>query len=751
VSRPVFISHAAEDRELADTICAHLEEEGIACWVAPRNVPLGSVYAEAIVDPIDRCSILLLVLSPLANESRHVHREVELAVSRDRLIVPLRLRHTEPVKALQYLVSATQWLDLDDEDLRNRLGPVVLAVSERLAERARIDGVAVLPRRNRDFVGRQDLVSALEGRLASGDRQVVLFGIPGVGKTELAVEVAHRVAAHRPLVLWVNAETWEEIVASASAAVAALGLDARGRTGDEDVVATLRDWLGHSDDWLLVVDNVDDPELLASLCPDGARGSFLVTSRSARLGLSGEAVEIPPLDPDDSIALLLRASPRSSDDDEREAAASISALVGDLPLALDQAAAFMEHTQTTPREYLAMYTTEGEVMRADAREGGRSSIAQTFGPLLSRADGLGAAGDLLRFCAFLAPEAIPEELLLSSAHLGERLAPAADSVVFRARVIGDAASLSLLHRDPNMRTLSCHRVVQDLVRDSLGTMRGLWLERTVRTIAASLPVPGFSTWGQWQRLAPHVLRVIQHADAAEHLSAELGFVLGLTGAYFGQRGHHDEARQLHRRSLAVREQVLDPRDVGLAWSMHNVAAAEMRTEPLQSLELAKRALALAEDALPADDLDLGLFLTTVGTAHRISGDLDQACAAYVQAIELYERVDGPTSFRLPFALNRLASAYREAGRLEEAERQSLRAAAIAKEADEPDLVSYAYSIRGLAVVHARQGRLDEARREADMALELAESALGAEHPALARFRSTHERAHRPAADGGRDS
>ncbi|MCP3973589.1 MAG: toll/interleukin-1 receptor domain-containing protein [bacterium] len=111
MAREIFVCHASEDRAIADAVVAGLEQGGITCWVAPRDVMPGADYAQAIVAGISGAKALVLVFSNFSNASPHVSREVERAVSRGIDIIPFRIEHVEPSASLEYFISSAQWLD----------------------------------------------------------------------------------------------------------------------------------------------------------------------------------------------------------------------------------------------------------------------------------------------------------------------------------------------------------------------------------------------------------------------------------------------------------------------------------------------------------------------------------------------------------------------------------------------------------------------------------------------------------------
>lgn len=131
----VFLSHASEDKSLANALCAALEAAGVRCWIAPRDVLPGQNYAEALVDALDRCRVFVLILSARSNDSPHVQREAERAASRNVPILPVRIQDVPLSKALQYFVGSSHWTDALDPPLEKHVPRLVDAVRRHLAAR----------------------------------------------------------------------------------------------------------------------------------------------------------------------------------------------------------------------------------------------------------------------------------------------------------------------------------------------------------------------------------------------------------------------------------------------------------------------------------------------------------------------------------------------------------------------------------------------------------------------------------------
>lgn len=124
----VFISHASEDREAASRIAAYLEDQGVACWIAPRDVPPGGEYGAAIMTAIEDARALVLVLSEPANQSQFVRREVERAVARLKPVLPVRVREVTPSGALEFFVASAQWVDAYQPPIEHHLAPLAAAI-----------------------------------------------------------------------------------------------------------------------------------------------------------------------------------------------------------------------------------------------------------------------------------------------------------------------------------------------------------------------------------------------------------------------------------------------------------------------------------------------------------------------------------------------------------------------------------------------------------------------------------------------
>lgn len=200
------------------------------------------------------------------------------------------------------------------------------------------------------LVGRDVLLSELRSRLSPSATPIVLYGLGGVGKTAVAVEFAHRFTADYQVTWWIDATSPERIAQGYTALARELG-----PVTASDPIAFARDWLTSHEGWLLVFDGAEGPETLAQHMPRERRGHVLITSLNPRWPDIGTAMEVPVLDVDDAIDLVRRRTGEA----EPTALAAIADTLGEHPLALEEACAYMDATGRSIAGYRELYDREG--------------------------------------------------------------------------------------------------------------------------------------------------------------------------------------------------------------------------------------------------------------------------------------------------------------------------------------------------------------------------------------------------------
>lgn len=124
----VFISYSSQNKLQADAVCAKLEEAGVRCWIAPRDIMPGLEWTEAIINGIERSRVMVLIFSEFANKSAQVRREVERAISKDLPVVPFRVQNVLPTRSLEFCIGNTHWFDAYDPPLEKHIARLVQVV-----------------------------------------------------------------------------------------------------------------------------------------------------------------------------------------------------------------------------------------------------------------------------------------------------------------------------------------------------------------------------------------------------------------------------------------------------------------------------------------------------------------------------------------------------------------------------------------------------------------------------------------------
>ena len=363
--------------------------------------------------------------------------------------------------------------------------------------------------RNDAFTGREQILADLRADLVKKSKQA-LFGLGGVGKTQIAAEYAYRHREEYTAVFWSFAGTEQSVRGGYAAIAALLNLPEKESQEQAKVTDAVKGWLEQNAGWLLVLDNADDPAMLKPFLPQQGKGHILLTSRAysfQKIGLVSPR-EVNVLSPAEAREFLLRRTGKGLTEKSPDADA-LAKEVGYLPLALEQAAAYIAETGASFSNYLAGYRKQGlkllekqgPVMGNDEKEQQKRTVATAWA--LNFADvekNFPASADLLRLSAFLAPDEIPLELMeKGSAKLPEKLAAkldeAADDPLVLDELLSPLLRYSLIRRAEEKRSYSIHPLVQEVVREGLNKEeQKAWAERAVRIVNAIFPDVEFSNW-----------------------------------------------------------------------------------------------------------------------------------------------------------------------------------------------------------------------------------------------------------------
>ncbi len=603
--------------------------------------------------------------------------------------------------------------------------------------------------RNPIFTGREQTLSQLykalyaENSVALSHPQSI-SGLGGIGKTQTALEYVYRYGANYEVVFWLQADSAATLISGYMALAQTLHLPEKDNQDQRVIVEAVLRWLRTSKGWLLVFDNLDDFAGVDPLLPKAFRGHILFTTRAFAFGSIAQRLEVKKMDPDTGALLLLRRtsklSPQSLLDeailDDRSVACEISQELDGLPLALDQAGAYIKEIPCSFRDYLTLYKTRHQEQLLQSRGNSNmdypASVATTWSLSFEKVRQANpASAELLNFCAFLAPNAIPEEILTSGAsHLGAILAPTITNPIQFDRLYKDALRFSLLQRQSDEHLFTLHRLVQAVLRNTLSNETRLqWMRRAVFALEATYPAPDFANWPTFERLQPHALTCVAWIEQAPLDTPEAARLLIGAGGYMDDRALYAEAEPLLQRSLEIQEHLWGPDHLDTAISLDKLAVLYYHQGRYTEAEpFYERALAIREQQLGDEHTSTALSLTNLAELYQAQGRYERAELFLKRALTINEQKLGITHLETANSSNNLAELYRIQGKYKDAEPLYQRALQIYKQQLGEKHPHTANIFNNLALLFQAQEKYEKAEPLSLCALEIYEEMLGSTHP-----------------------
>lgn len=601
--------------------------------------------------------------------------------------------------------------------------------------------------RNPFFTGRVKVLEQLHAALTSNGT-AALSGLGGIGKTQTAIEYAYRHREDCKAVFWAKADSRDVLLSGFVAIAGLLHLPEKDAQDQNLAVAAVKRWLEANTDWLLILDNADDLAIAREFIPTERKGHVLLTTRAQATGGIAQRVEIEEMGPEEGALFLLRRAKLIAKDAQlaqashadRALAEEISKELDGLPLALDQAGAYIEETACGLSDYLGLYRSHGAKLlkrRGTIVSDHPDPVATTWALSFERVEKASpAAAELLRFCAFLHPDAIPEELITKGApELGPVLEPVAVDPFELNAAIAETLKYSLLRRDPTAKTLDIHRLVQAVLKDGMNeTTQHLWAERAVQATSRVFPLTSneVRSWPTCARLLPHALTAARHADTLEVAAEATGRLLNQAGLYLYSRAEFAQVAQLYQRALVLTEQALGKKHPYVAACLNNLAELYHTLGRYTEAEpLYQRALGIWEHVLGSKHWAVATALNNLAGLYHDQEQYSKAETFYHKALAVREQVLGPQHPDVSASLNNLAQLYRDQGRSTEAEPLYQRALTVAEQALGPSHSDVAQSLNNLAEFYRAQGRYAEAEPLYQRALTIWKQTLGPQHPEIA--------------------
>lgn len=743
-SYDVFISYKSEDLALAEAVNERLVAASFRVWFDKARLDPGCKWHEAIEAGCEASRIVLPILTPRWRESEWTRFE---AYGHECLLglwcagEDLAALTPPPLQGMQHLdlraPTEATWQALI-EALRRLL-------SEPPPEKA--PRVAHLPyAHNPYFVGRDELLLAIHEKLHQGPTVAlthapafVVAGMGGVGKTTLAREYAEKFWRLYRQILWVSAAKTTSLTLEFARLALEMGLLKQPtENAQEDAALALRA-LAADTPRLLIIDNAEDEEAVQAWVPQTGGCRTIITSRFTAWSPAVDCVPVHVLEREPARELLLGRGGLPATPENDSAADRLAETLGYLPLALEQAAAFIRETKVSLAEYLTLHEQSHAELLAQEALGSTQypdSVATTWLLTVGKLTPLAQA--VLRLSAFLAPSGIPRDLF---ADAGEVLAEAVAEIsgaeaqpptaFALLTALRDLARYSMIELEET--AFGVHRLVQQVERDRfVQSDQRHWVEWTVTTVYKACPSVEFQNWGQCAPFMPHAVACAEHVEELGVVTEDTGRLLNAAGYYHKARAAYVDAERLYRQSVAIIREALGRDHPDFPASLVNLAELYREQGDYAAAEpLLLEALEIARLVPGGRHPHFAVCLNNLAMFYKTQGNYAAAGPLYEEAANVARTTFGEDHPLFAAGLHNLAAVHLAQGDYAVAEPLFRRALSIWRKALGDTHPNVAASLHNLGMLYAGSGDHTTAERFYWQALEIRRLALGEQHPYLA--------------------
>ena len=592
--------------------------------------------------------------------------------------------------------------------------------------------------RNAHFVGREQDLADLHARPIAherGRRVQAIHGLGGVGKSQLALEYAYKFAHEFQIVWWLSADEPATLALQYSKLGQRLGMRFPEGAKLDDIRHHIRRVLNTRHDWLLIFDNAAGPEDVQNYIPQDRTGQVLITSRNPNWGSVARPLPLRGLKRAEAVAFLLSRSGRQGRGDS---ATRLAMALGDLPLALEQAAACIEQTGISFTDYLKRFETHWAELLKDVRYAGDypDSVAMTWELSFRQVqEDMPAAADLMSLCSFLHPDDIGRALLRDGApRLPEQLARTILDVVAFDEAVAVLRRYSLI--ETSEKSFSIHRLVGALARDRLTEQERLdWATAAIHLVRGSFEFDSqdMGSWDRCAQLLPHALAAAGHAEALGAAPRVTVGVLEDAGRYLQKRAQYEEAKYVLERAMALCISFYGeshPRVAAVANSLgrvHNELG-----ENAEALACYERALNIDRSTYGDNDVHVATIVNNYAVSLHNAGRTDEARQQFEWTLSVYEMHYGKDHPKVASVVNNLGYVLHSAGDLAGAQELFARSAAMAEAVYHPNHPVVGHVLANLGLVARLRGDFATSRKHLERAMSINEAAYGSDHPAVAR-------------------
>jgi nucleoside phosphorylase/tetratricopeptide (TPR) repeat protein len=592
-------------------------------------------------------------------------------------------------------------------------------------------------RKNPRFVGREEEIGKIEGLITQQDSpaRLAICGLGGVGKTQIAIELAYRMRNREPecSIFWISCTSFESVEQAYMSIASKLGMT---NTKPTEVKEQVKAYLSEErmTKWLLLFDNADDMEMwtMADFLPESERGHILFTTRSRQIAVrlaSSNVVMISEPDIETAVEILRKSLIKKDLLNDHEAAIALLRELACLPLAITQVAAYINEKDISLSEYTALLHENEpdviELLSEDFGDEGRykdtqNPVATTWWISFQQIQRMNqTAIDYLLFMACINPRHIPLSLL-----------PQPISKKKRIDAIGLLKAFSFVNEEGGDCSLNLHRLVHLATRNWMRENQQFSRQilKTADRLSEAFPDGYHTNRKLWREYLPHVLSFVREVEFQQQQEKYVD-MLHKIGICLYHDGRYKEAEYQFLQVLNMRRKALGPEHPKTLTSMNHLALAYRNQGRWKKAdEIATEVLNMQKKALGPEHPETLTSMNHLAVAYRNQGRWKEAEDIMVEVMNKRQQVLGPEHPATLAIMANLASIYLDQGRLKEAEDLELEVINIEKQVLGPESPSTLTSISNLAFTYSSQRRWKEAEELGAEVIKIRKRVLGPEHP-----------------------
>jgi len=754
--RDFFISYNKSDTAWAKWIAVCLEEQGYTTWLQAWDIRPGDDFI-AKMDEFLKCSqAFIAVISEGYINSSYCKLELSAALNAKIVdstysFVPVRIADV----VLPDLIRTVVYID-------------IFAISEAEAEKRLLNAVAInpiprsrllfpaikakqryanfpglpmnnLPERNIHFSGRVEILNTINAAFKKSGAVCIkqaVSGLGGIGKTQLVLEYAYRFGhEYYDAIWWIDADTSlrKDILKFAEkCGLIPEGLEAALQLEDEDLIRRLNNWFDSHNSFLLIFDNVESLEDVQFYISNLNNGHVLITTRNKHISM-GTMVDITVFLPNEASTFLRERLSCEKDEDIEVLAERL----GYLPLALEQAAAYMKANNESCKSYLNLLEKYNlEVFDQHyAKAHDYTSTINTTWQISFKKIKLESARQLLNICSYFAPDEIPIDMLIE----GRNELPNPLQMVLADRLslnesVFELKQYSLLHEKDGF--LYLHRLVQESMRQKLAG-NTMWLSCCLNIVYHGFDYEygNIQSMSVFSRNVPHILKIAHNAELllndenSQNKTAELYYKAGV-GFYYS--GKFEEALMWYEKSLSIREKIFGKEHPDTAAVYNNIAlVCDNQGDYKKALEWYLKALAIREKMLGIEHPDTAATFDNIAMIYSQMSDYDKALEWYKKSLSIREKIFGNEHPDTATTYDNVAAVYSSLGKYDKALELYQNSLFIREKILGREHPDTAATYNNIAYIYSNQGDFTVALEWIQKALAIREKILGREHPATA--------------------